>query len=242
MDGENSATYNMAKDLALLEKCQVPVLRLYSWSPSAVSIGRFQSLNDEVDVQKCKEKKVSVVRRVTGGGAVFHDAEVTYSVCIPVQENLVSTDITKSYKEICGAVMRGLKILGVNPTYEPINDICISGKKVSGCAQTRKNGILLQHGTILMKVDPEKMFQMLRVPQEKMRDKIVKSVKERVTALSDMLQREVMKAEVIDALVKGFGEWFEVSWEKSDLTDEEREVLEKRKREVFENEEWTRLR
>ena len=234
-----TAFENMGIDAALQESCTTPVLRLYTWRPSAVSIGRFQSLRDEVDEQKCKQNTVDIVRRITGGGAVFHDTEVTYSICIPEKNSYFSADLHESYRVICGAVMAGLKHFGLQPAYVPINDIIVGGKKISGCAQTRKNGIILQHGTLLVDVDVDKMFSLLKVPDEKIRDKMIANVKERVTSLHQQLGRTVLAAEVMTNLIQGFREFFAIEIEESQLTKEEQQRASTIKKEVFESKEWS---
>src|SRR3989338_634442 len=134
----HTAFENMGIDAALQESCTVPVVRLYTWQPPAVSIGRFQSLHDEIDEQQCKKNGVDIVRRITGGGAVFHDAEVTYSICIREKNEYFSKDLHESYQAICGAVIAGLKKFGLEPAYIPINDIIVNGKKYQGVRKREK--------------------------------------------------------------------------------------------------------
>ena len=179
--GFNPAAENMAIDEALTESVgEVPILRIYGWRPAAVSIGYFQSMNEEVNFTKCREIGVDIVRRLTGGGAVLHEYELTYSFI----SRRYPQNIVESYKWICDAIVISIKRLGFDASFVPLNDIVIAGKKVSGNAQTRRKGVLLQHGTILLGVDVNKMFSVLKVPCEKLRDKIIKDVKERVTSLA----------------------------------------------------------
>jgi lipoate-protein ligase A len=179
--GFNSAALNMAIDEALIESVrEVPILRIYGWRPAAISIGYFQSMNEEVDVPKCREIGVDIVRRLTGGGAVLHENELTYSFI----SRRYPQNIVESYKWICEAIVISINRLGFDASFVPLNDIVIAGKKVSGNAQTRRKGVLLQHGTILLDVNVNKMFSVLKVPSEKLRDKIIKDVKERVTSLA----------------------------------------------------------
>ena len=179
--GYNDAALNMAIDEVMIEYVQeTPVLRIYGWRPAAVSIGYFQSMKEEVDLDKCNQIGVDVVRRLTGGGAVLHESELTYSFITKEYPR----NIMESYAWICEAVVMSLHRMGFDSRFVPLNDIVIAGKKVSGNAQTRRNGILLQHGTLLLGVDVAKMFSVLRVPSEKLRDKIIKDAKERVTSLT----------------------------------------------------------
>ncbi len=179
--GYNTAALNMAIDEALMESIdQVPVLRIYGWQPPAVSIGYFQSIKEEVDLEMCNEIGIDVVRRLTGGGAVLHEFELTYSFITKQYPR----NIMESYRWICEAIVISINRLGFDASFVPLNDIIVKGKKVSGSAQTRRNGVLLQHGTLLLGVDVDKMFCVLKVPSEKLRDKIIKDVKERVTSLA----------------------------------------------------------
>lgn len=226
----HDAYMNMALDEACCEEVAegnvLPTIRFYRWSPSAVSIGYFQSLNDEISVESCAKQGVDFVRRRTGGGSVFHDfdGEITYSVIAP--EKFFPKGITESYHVICGWIIDSLKLLGIQSEFKPINDIILSpnvlgpqgekvgGKKISGNAQTRRNGILLQHGTVLFTVDVKKMFSLLKVGQEKISDKMIATVEERVTALK-LLKPELQMEQVYEAFMKGFtmgksinmGEW-----------------------------------
>lgn len=211
-----------------------PTIRFWRWQPSAVSIGYFQCINDEVDVGLCKESNVDVVRRRTGGGAVYHDynGEITYSVI--GHEKLFSKGITESYLEICGWIITGLSNLGINAEFKPINDIIVAGKKISGNAQTRRNGILLQHGTILYGLDIRTMFSLLKVSKEKISDKFIQAVEERVTCLKKHNITD-MKA-VYDALLSGFTNGKE--WSFSELTSKETKRAEELAKIRYSTREW----
>ena len=203
----NSAAMNMALDEAISEavgkKESPPTIRFYKWKPSAVSIGYFQSMKDEVDVELCKRAGVDVVRRRTGGGAVYHDSsgELTYSIIAP--ESFFPNGITESYHQICGWIVDALGKLGIAAEFKPINDIIAAGKKISGNAQTRRKGTLLQHGTILYKLDIATMFSLLKVPKEKISDKFIADVKQRVTSVTD-LNPNISEQQLKDALVAAF--------------------------------------
>ncbi len=201
---------NMGIDEALVEGVasgrSLPTLRFYSWSPPCVTIGYFQSMKDEVDLDACTAFGVDAVRRVTGGGAVFHDAEITYSLVVPEGSPLSPSDILVSYERICDGLVRGLALLGVAAAFAPINDLHSGGRKISGNAQTRKKGCLLQHGTLLLDLDVERMFRVLKVPAEKMRGRLVEDVKARVTSLRSLCGREIRWGEAALALGAGFQE------------------------------------
>jgi lipoate-protein ligase A len=206
--GRRDAFYNMGLDEALLEAVSrgvsPPVLRLYGWSPPAVSVGYFQGLTEEIDLDACKRYGVDVVRRISGGGAVFHQAELTYSIVMSLTHPLAGSTIQESYETLCSGIVRGLDLLGVPSRFMPINDIISGERKISGNAQTRRMGCLLQHGTVLLENEVDLMFELLRVPSEKLKGKIIRDVKDRITSLTLLLGRPVPFAEAENALAEGF--------------------------------------
>lgn len=240
---ENTAMMNMAIDESILEHIKKgaspPTIRLYGWNPSAVTIGTFQCRSDEVDLQETEKLDIDVVRRMTGGGAVYHDrhGEVTYSIIAP--ENLFEKDIIKSYKQICDLITKALTGLGLNAEFKPINDLIIDNKKISGNAQTRRGGVLLQHGTILFEVDVDRMFTVLKVDKVKVSDKFVQSVKKIVTSICAH-EIKIEKEQLIDALRDSFldGKNFLVG----NLTYVELDLAKKLAVEKYSSEEWNDCR
>jgi lipoate-protein ligase A len=229
--GSNPGAWNMALDEALLTNLVVhdtPILRLYCWQPPCVSIGYFQSMEEEVDVLKCSNMGIDVVRRITGGGAVLHEFELTYTF---ITKNYPA-NILQSYQLICEPVVLCLNRLGYKAKYVPLNDIVVDNKKVSGNAQTRKNNRLLQHGTILLAVDIEKMFSMLKVPSEKIKDKMINDVKARVTGINRSFE------EVASNLKESFAEIFGAQIIKETLSDKEKKDTEKLVIEKYSSRQW----
>ena len=227
---------NMAVDEAIAEHVakgsSPPTIRFYKWNPSAVSVGYFQVLSDEVDISECDTHNIDYVRRRTGGGAVYHDKELTYSVIAP--EHLFPKDIIQSYREICSWIIAGLATLDIQAEFIPINDIITNGKKISGNAQTRKAGVLQQHGTILFDVDVDKMFSLLKVPNEKIKDKIVATVKERVTSVTH--QTQCTEDQLYKALLSSFSTNKSVSF--APLTAEEEQLADELARKKYAAAEW----
>ncbi|MEM3341253.1 MAG: biotin/lipoate A/B protein ligase family protein [Thermoplasmata archaeon] len=246
---EAPAAWNMAVDEAILSNMQrvkkrgenpLPTVRFYAWKPSAVSIGYFQSLLQEVDIGKCREREIDIVRRITGGGAVYHDTEgeITYSIILPQEHQLAKGSILETYRRLCEGIIVGLSFMNIEAQFVPINDIVVNSKKISGNAQTRRYDGILQHGTILLKVDPSVMFSVLKVPDEKIREKLIASVQERVTSVERILGRAVNRKEVLWYFVDGFSKALNASFIRQDLTQEEivlAEELEKK----FSSDEWT---
>ncbi|MBN2518122.1 MAG: lipoate--protein ligase family protein [Candidatus Altiarchaeota archaeon] len=241
LSGENSAAMNMAIDEAVM-RAQIPTLRLYGWRPSAVSIGYFQGIEQEVDAGMCKKLGVDIVRRMTGGGAVFHDKEITYSFFVSEDSDLVSRDILKSYGQICNGIVLGLRRLGLSPEFKPINDIIVNGQKISGNAQTRKDGMILQHGTVLLEVDVKKMFSLLKVPDEKIRDKMIAAAEDRVTSLNDELRAAIDTEKVNEALVLGFKEALNLTPKPGMLSESEKREAENLCKTKYSTREWSYMR
>ncbi|PNX49232.1 MAG: lipoate--protein ligase [Thermoplasmata archaeon M11B2D] len=244
--GMNTAFSNMAIDQAILvanSKGKVPpTVRFYGWMPPAISIGYFQSLTDEIDIQACERFGVDYVRRITGGGAVFHEKELTYSIVIPESHVEIPKNIMASYGRICGAVIKGLQHIGIESIYAPINDIVAGGRKISGNAQTRKLQTVLQHGTVLMDVDVNKMFSVLRVPNEKIKDKLIADVKQRVTSVRHLLGKEMHFTQVAEAMKTGFEEEFHVELIDGMLRKEEIALAEQFEKERFSAKQWNHRR
>ena len=218
-------------------------IRLYRWKPSAVSIGYFQSLQQEVDLEACERLGVDVIRRITGGGAVFHDynGEITYSLVAPETDPRMPQDILESYRLICSCIISGLQELGVDAEFKPVNDITAGGRKISGNAQTRRHGVVLQHGTILVDSDAQKIFTVLKISGAKISDKAIKSAEERVTNLRKYTGREVSFDEVRNALINGFEKGLNINLVKGQLTPYEYQLVDQL-REKYISHEWVHQR
>jgi lipoate-protein ligase A len=240
----HSAFENMAIDEAIMlsmkEEKVGPTLRLYRWSPSAVSIGTFQGMRDEVDTDFCKAQNIDVIRRITGGGAVYHDynGEITYSIILPSRHRLAPDDIIESYKIICNGIIMALEHLGIKSEFKPINDVVTNGKKISGNAQTRRYSCTLQHGTILLELDVNLMFQALKVPKEKISDKMIEDVRQRVTSITDVLHREVLMDELNKALQFGFSKALAIDLVNGQLISEEKELTKRLIKEKYCTPDW----
>ena len=244
---------NMAVDEAIMKariENKVPnTLRLYQWKPSAVSIGRFQTLEDEIHVDNCKKDGIDIVRRISGGGAVYHDqeGELTYSITAKLNDlECKDLDMLAAYQKICSGLNEAVKILGTRAEYRPPDpkrcpNLTISGKKVSGNAQTSKKGILLQHGTFMMDIDHKKMFTYLKVPWAKALDDVLKVSKKKLTSARQELGSNFSTEDAYNALVKGFKKALNVRFVESSLTQHEKSLSEKYKKERFVTEEWTFL-
>jgi len=230
----------MAVDSALLQHAKEgeAVLRLYRWNKPAVTIGYFQDMDKEVNVALCKNHNVPIIRRVTGGGAVFHHEEITYCLIHPIGGVFSGISIPDSYKIISQPFVMALATLGIDALYRPINDIMVGNKKISGSAQTRKTNVLQQHGTMLVATSTDTMFQYLTANPGAMQtsDKPVITIAELIGCES----KEALYQKVIDAIVTAFSDVFNVALHKSDMTEEEEETAKVLQQQYFLHDDWNK--
>jgi lipoate-protein ligase A len=182
-----------------------PTLRFWRWSAPAVILGRFQSVRNEVDEETAGQLGIQVVRRMTGGGAMFvePDNAITYSIYAP-PELVAGMSSVDSYAFFDEWVIEALRSLGIDAWYEPINDITSSNGKIGGAAQARKPGAVLHHVTMSYEMDAAKMLEVLRIGQEKVSDKAIQSVEKRVGPLRR--QTQLPREEIIQRMISIFAE------------------------------------
>lgn len=256
-----SAYENMATDEALLRHAgaapTVPTLRFFGWNPPAVSLGYFQDAMKEVNLPYCREHGIDVVRRPTGGKAVFHDREVTYALVAGENHPLFPRGILGTYRVIGSAILRALSRLGVeaemtvdgrsHPAPGGLEAFCFSvpsqyellvkGRKICGSAQTRSKGAFLQHGSILLDFDPERTAAALLGPVEKAEQK-VREMERAVTSLRGHLKGGINPLELTGVMLEGFQEVFHVRIEPGELSGEERRIKEHLLRTKYTLEVW----
>jgi len=229
---------NMAIDEVLLSS-KVPVLRFYQWRSGAVSIGKNQDLN-EIDLEYCTENSIDVVRRITGGKAVLHENELTYSFII--DKEIMPRSIIESYKIISSAIIQGLRALGLNPEMnksnvknrnnpvcfqEPsFNELTINRKKFVGSAQVRVKGKLLQHGSILTGIDMKKHSNCFRKKPK------ANDLRKSITHI------DIPEKELKSAIKQGFSKYFNTNLNERNLCN--RELIEAKKlaRMKYKSEDW----
>ncbi|MGE5173964.1 MAG: biotin/lipoate A/B protein ligase family protein [Betaproteobacteria bacterium] len=219
--GTNIGAYNMAVDEELLARAQagenIPVLRLYAWRPPAVSLGRFQKIDEAVNVDACKKLGFDIIRRITGGRAVLHRNELTYSIVSRTDNPLFPPSVHGTYKIIAAGLLAGLRNLGIpaemvsrggrhahlvnekdaNPacfSSPSWYEIVVNGKKIIGSAQRRLSGAFLQHGSILISYDP--VLEAEIIPGS--------SSTCRVTSITQELGTKVSLPEIKNAILSGF--------------------------------------
>jgi lipoate-protein ligase A len=182
-----------------------PTLRFWGRYRPEVVIGRFQSVGNEVDEGAAEEMGVEIIRRTTGGGAMFVEPDniITYSIYAPL-ELVAGMSTVESYAFLDGWVVEAFRSLGIEARYEPINDITSTGGKIGGAAQVRRHGVVLHHTTLSYEMDAARMLRVLRVGQEKLSDKAIKSAEKRVGPLRR--QTHMPREEVIQHMIQTFQE------------------------------------
>jgi lipoate-protein ligase A len=274
----NDGETNMSIDEAILisrSENKVPnTIRFYRWKPSTASVGRNQSLSREIDIDAANEHGIGLVRRISGGGAVYHDNtnEITYAVICSesdikiifdkfsneltcseeiIDENKIVEDssdqgsnkglfgVDSSYHVITRGLVNGLKAMGVQVDQGVIHcpALFINNRKISGNAQARTGNIILQHGTILLHVDPEFMYTILRAPEGVTKGKMISSVKAKVTGVFDNLE-SVPDYEFQLKMVRGFEEALGIKCEMSELTPEEKVLVKEIKKKRYSDDSW----
>ena len=243
-----NAFMNMAVDEAVLTARtidRVPnTLRLYRWNPSAVSIGKNQNPETEVQWGNLRKLGVDLVRRISGGGTVYHDErdEVTYSL-IAKMSDLGVKDITAVYSKVYSGMTDALRILGITADFSEGDakncpNLTVKGKKISGSSQAHKRETVLQHGTLLLDVDLEKMFTLLRVPWTKNCMEVVNVARNRITSVKSQLKHEVSAETAANALAVGFTNSLGLRLVVGELSSFEVELADKLCREIYSINDW----
>jgi lipoate-protein ligase A len=180
-----------------------PTLRIWGWSRRCIVLGRFQSVRNEVDEANAAKHEVQLVRRISGGGAMFIEPEgaITWSIYAP-EAMVKGMTFADSYAFFDGWVIEALRGLGVDAWYEPLNDITSSGGKIGGAAQARRGGAVLHHTTMAYQMNIPLMLEVLRIGQEKLSDKGIASAEKRVGPLRQ--QTDLLRETIIDTMVASF--------------------------------------
>ncbi len=231
---------NMALDEVLAERVgkglRPPTVRIWGWSSPCVVLGRFQSVRNEVDEAAAERHGIEIVRRISGGGAMFIEPEgaITWSIYAPLSL-IAGLSFAESYRFLDAWVVDALCDLGIDAWYAPLNDISSSGGKIGGAAQSRRSGAVLHHTTMAYDMNMPLMVQVLRIGREKLSDKGVTSAEKRVGPLRQ--QTSLSRQAVIDHLVSSFDTRF--GGIQDDITAQELEEAAVRVRERFGARDWT---
>jgi lipoate---protein ligase len=231
---------NMALDEVLVERVgagrRLPTLRIWGWSAPCVVLGRFQSVRNEVDEEAAARRGVEIVRRISGGGAMFIEPEgaITWSLYAP--DSLVAgMTFAESYRVFDAWVVDALRGLGIDAWYAPLNDISSAAGKIGGAAQARRGGAVLHHTTMAYNMNLPLMLEVLRTGKEKLSDKGVTSADKRVAPLR--LQTNMPRDTIIEHMVEQFRRRFGL--ENDALDPDELSQAEEHARERFGSPAWT---
>jgi lipoyl(octanoyl) transferase len=247
-DESKDGEVNMAIDKAMLTSCELgmspPTLRLYSWARPTLSVGYAQDFNKEINVGRCRQLGIQIVRRPTGGRALLHYHEVTYSFTAPIPHPKFPSSLLGAYKTVAKALLEGLKEMGVcdailasrekvhndrNRYHSPsclsiINhlEIEVRGAKLIGSAQRRTKGAFLQHGSILLSLDRQLLNSLFKYSTEDNRHRSMDTLTNKVLTLPECIGKNVTHKEVCQALKNGFSRVLQGDWTQGCLNSFER--------------------
>jgi lipoate-protein ligase A len=252
--------WNMAVDEAILEHIyrnkSLPTLRLYAWDPPCLSLGHAQPFAD-VDRNRLEHHGWEVVRRVTGGRAILHTDELTYSVIAPSNEPRVEGSILESYNRLAQALLSAVQSLEIpveikkdkvseNSTANPVcfevpstYEITVNGKKLIGSAQARKKEGVLQHGSLPLTGDLSRICQALVFENESAREEASKRLLERATTVESALGVGISWMKAAQAFIHAFEAQLGLSFERGGLSESESKRADELVREKYANSSWT---
>ncbi len=254
-----SGAWNMALDEALLESCAAHIspstLRFYSWDPACLSLGYAQPSSD-ADLTKLNSYGWDLVRRPTGGRAILHTDELTYSITASVEEPLIQGSILESYRRLSQALLAGLENLGIQavaiPKKEGLDsskqpvcfespsdyEITVEGKKIIGSAQARRLNGVLQHGAIPINGDLTRINQVLHFSEASKMDSANMRLLSHAATLTDIIGSEPSFLDVRKAFIKGFQNTFDLEFMNSEPTDKEKARAGELMKTKYDNKEW----
>lgn len=263
--GNCSPAFNMALDEALLDwhsKGLIPpTIRFYGWNPATLSIGYFQKVEKEIDLDVVKKHNLGFVRRPTGGRGVLHDQELTYSVIVSEEYPDMPKTVTEAYRVISEGILEGFKLLGLDAYFavpkteeereslkNPRSAVCfdapswyelvVEGRKVAGSAQTRQKGVILQHGSILLDIDEDLLFNLFKYPNDRVKERMQRNFKNKAVAINALRANPVTIKEAKDAFRKGFEKGLSIELTPYELTADELNEVQKIAKEKYESDEW----
>lgn len=218
--GLRRAAENLALNRALLEARRAgeapSSLRFLGFTPSAL-LGFHQSAEQELNLEYCRRQGIAVQRRITGGGAIYFDQGQLGWELYLTKSDVGTADMSAIARRICEAAARGISALGVEARYRPRNDIEVDGRKVSGTGGAFDGEALMYQGTLLIEFDLERMLRVLRIPAEKLSDKVIASARERVASLAELLGRVPPPEEAKQGLARALSDEFRVEFRPGGL-------------------------
>ncbi|WP_372442934.1 lipoate--protein ligase family protein [Pseudogracilibacillus auburnensis] len=241
--GYHDAATNMAIDEALLqfhsEKKIKPTIRFYGWERPSLTVGHFQNVQKTINFSGVEKHSCDFVRRLTGGSAVLHDDELTYSIIVNEDHPKIPHSINKAYYVLSQGLLEGYRNLGIEADFAipkrellrersavcfekpAIYEMIVDGKKISGNAQTRKNGVLLQHGSIPMSFDAKMLFDLFNFSSEKIRERQRAAFEKKAISINKITEKKHTYQMVKEAFLTGFQSCLQIELEPLVLTEEQ---------------------
>jgi lipoate-protein ligase A len=270
--GLSTPAYNMAMDEAITvahsEGRVPPTLRFYGWNPPTLSIGYFQKAT-EVDLEAVKRQGIGFVRRPTGGRAVLHDQELTYSIIVAENYPGMPSGVTEAYRVLSDGLLRGFIKLGLDAQMVQLEnngekravdgvtsaacfdapswyELVVEGRKVAGSAQMRHKGAVLQHGSVLLELDVVQLFDLLRFPNDMVKQRMQKSFHSKAIAINarrgELGLNQVTLDEAEEAFQQGFAAGMDVEFEAAEPSEYEVTLAEQLMTEKYGTAEWNMRR
>ena len=263
--GRRDPAFNMALDEALLfwhsENKIPPTIRFYGWNPPTLSVGYFQNIEKEINLDAVKKHGLGFVRRPTGGRGVLHDQELTYSVIVSEEHPEMPKTVTEAYRVISEGILEGFRELELDAYFaiprtekekqslkNPRSSVCfdapswyelvVEGRKVAGSAQTRQKGVILQHGSILLDLDEDKLFDLFIYKNDRLRERMQRNFKQKAVAINELAKEKITIEEASNAFKKGFEKGLNIHLEPYELTEEETEFVADLARTKYAADEW----
>ena len=261
--GEQDGAWNMALDEALLNSVDkgesAPILRLYRWRPATVTLGYFQQGSDVVNLGACRDFGYSVVRRITGGRAVLHDQEVTYAVISPEQNEIFPGGVSQNYHVIADVLQATLNEFGLQTTISSrrkeqvaadteqksacftapaLSELVLNGQKMTGSAQKRLTTAFLQHGSIPININPERLYMALNTGDQNDIERRVQRLAARVGWMNRWLEQPVSIDVVEQSLIRQFEQTLSVKFRFDEPTAIETAAAKSLLAEKYANPEW----
>lgn len=261
-----SAAMNMAVDEAIMtahsEGKVPPTVRFYTWEPATLTIGYFQKAKEEVNFEELEKRNLGFVRRPTGGRAVLHDQELTYSIIVNESYPGLPRNVTEAYRVLSEGLLEGFRKLGLDAEMARLDEqgrfaaassaacfdspswyeLVVEGRKVAGSAQTRQQGVVLQHGSILLDLDVDLLFELLRFPSERVKQRLKQTFNRKAVAINDLLrtsgQHPVTLEDVEPAFFEGFEKGMGIQLKEETLTPYEHALAEELVRSKYGSTEW----
>ncbi|MBM4459166.1 MAG: lipoate--protein ligase family protein [Chloroflexi bacterium] len=261
LDGPAPGAHNMAVDeaigRAISEGAAQPTLRFYDWHPPCVSLGRHQPWS-AIDSVRCAALGYDIVRRPTGGRALLHTDELTYSIIAPADHPLVVGMVMDAYLRLSRGLLGGLARLGITAQAAPgapradqeasaacfqapsAYEIVVDGRKLLGSAQNRRSGFVLQHGSLPLAGDVTRVVDCLAFESPTERDALRSSLAGHATTVEQLLARAVSFAHAAQAMIAGFTDALHLDLSPGDLSSAERDWAAQLVLERYGNLDWTR--